>query len=99
MTSIAFSANTVKLQLNQDIGSATFTGTVGKNSANHAGITTSPFAFIVLTENSGSPANYLIQPNPTQLTTYKTYTLTGPNGSGVVLFVGPGGKTVATFKQ
>ncbi|KAF3174008.1 hypothetical protein EYR41_004307 [Orbilia oligospora] len=77
MTSIAFSANTVKLQLNQDVGSATFTSTVLANGASHAGITTSPFAFIVLTENSGSPANSLIQPNPTQLTTYKTYTLTG----------------------
>ncbi|KAK6337287.1 hypothetical protein TWF730_002693 [Orbilia blumenaviensis] len=99
MTTIAFSANTVKLQLNQDIGSATFTGTTLANGTNHAGVTTPPFAFIVLTDNSGNPVNYLIQDGPTQPTTYKTYTLTGPSGSGVVSVVDPDGKTTATFKQ
>ncbi|KAK6345674.1 hypothetical protein TWF718_007583 [Orbilia javanica] len=99
MSTIAFTQNTIRVQLDQTIGSVNFTGVTLANASNHAGVTSPPFAFVVVTTNAGEPSNYLIQPGATQPKSFKTYTISGPSGSGVISITDPDGNTAATFKQ
>ncbi|KAK6512241.1 hypothetical protein TWF481_001132 [Arthrobotrys musiformis] len=99
----SFVDNTVKLQLDQTVGSVQFLLNGGAtelaNDSNTPNVTTPPFSSIAVKKVNGDKDVYRLQSGYQAAVIGRTYTITGLGGSGIVNITGPDGVTVAKFQQ